>query len=255
MWRAIVAVWHSGDEICPPEGEGSNLVLGQSKSKKPPHSMSGHTLPWANDSRRVFVLLPRSEAPPRSCMTLSSTDFFQRWLRHVPAPQSRVVRFYGLYHHTHAEALVHCRAQVGQLPVVVPVARDWQTACAQRGEAHPERCPAGGQRLVCMGAIPRGGAPPPPGWATCSMTRYGRQTRARHVPGACRLGAPRGLGGTRRTLSMPGTRATPVRGGGQDLSQAQGRGVTRHNLHSACRGTPYQATSLCGQSNPEFSYT
>ena len=95
-------------------------------------------------------------------MTLSSTDFFQRWLRHVPAPQSRVVRFYGLYHHTHAEALVHCRAQVGQLPVVVPVARDWQTACAQRGEAHPERYPAGGQRLVCMGAIPRGGAPPPP---------------------------------------------------------------------------------------------
>ena len=95
----------------------------------------------------------------------------------------------------------------------------------------------------------------PPGWATCSMTRYGRQTRARHVPGACRLGAPRGLGGTRRTLSMPGTRATPMRGGGQDLSQAQGRGVTRHNLHSACRGTPYQATSLCGQSNPEFSYT
>jgi hypothetical protein len=30
MWRAIVAVRHSGDEICPPEGGGLNLTLGQS---------------------------------------------------------------------------------------------------------------------------------------------------------------------------------------------------------------------------------
>jgi hypothetical protein len=30
MWRAIVAVWHSGDEICPPEGGGLNLTLGKS---------------------------------------------------------------------------------------------------------------------------------------------------------------------------------------------------------------------------------
>ena len=94
-------------------------------------------------------------------MTLSRADFLQRWLLHVPAPQSRVVHFYGLYYHTHAEALVHCRAQVGQLPVVGPVALDWQTVCAQRGDAHPERCPACGQRLVCTGVIPRGGAPPP----------------------------------------------------------------------------------------------
>ena len=37
---------------------------------------------------------------------------------------------------------------------------DWQTVCAQRGEAHPERCPTCGQLLVCTGVIPRGGAPP-----------------------------------------------------------------------------------------------
>jgi hypothetical protein len=30
MWRAIVAVRHSGDEICPPEGGGLNLTLGKS---------------------------------------------------------------------------------------------------------------------------------------------------------------------------------------------------------------------------------
>ena len=98
---------------------------------------------------------------PRQRMTLPIGDFLQRWLLHVPAPQSRVVRFYGLYHHTHAEALVHCRAQLGQPPVGIPVALDWQTACAQRGDMHPERCPTCGQRLVCTGVIPRGGAPPP----------------------------------------------------------------------------------------------
>ena len=38
-------------------------------------------------------------------MTLSVADFLQRWLQHVPAPQTRVVRYYGLYHHTHTEAL------------------------------------------------------------------------------------------------------------------------------------------------------
>jgi hypothetical protein len=41
-----------------------------------------------------------------------------------------------------------------------PPALDWQTVCAQRGEAHPEQCPTCGQLLVCTGVIPRGGAPP-----------------------------------------------------------------------------------------------
>jgi hypothetical protein len=120
---------------------------------------------WDGDSV-TFTYRARAEeeasgGAPRSRMTLSSTDFLQRWLLHVPASQSRVVRSYGLYHHTHAEALARCRAQVGQPPMVVPVALDWHTACAQRGDAHPERCPACGQLLVCTGIIPRGGAPPP----------------------------------------------------------------------------------------------
>jgi len=120
---------------------------------------------WDGD-RVTFTYRARLEAQgsgaaPRSSMTLSSADFLQRWLLHVPAPQSRVVRSYGLYHHTHAEALGHCQAQMGQPLVIVPVALDWQTACAQRGDRHPERCPACGQLLVCPGGIPRGGAPPP----------------------------------------------------------------------------------------------
>jgi len=94
-------------------------------------------------------------------MTLPVADFLQRWLLHVPGPHTRVVRSYGLYHHAHTAALAHCRAALGQPPVEPPPALDWQTVCAQRGEAHPERCPTCGQLLVCTGVIPRGGAPPP----------------------------------------------------------------------------------------------
>jgi Putative transposase/Transposase zinc-binding domain len=118
------------------------------------------------DGERVtFTYRPRAQeyasgGSARARMTLSREDFLQRWLLHVPVSQSRVVRSYGLYHHTSTVALTRCRTQLGQPPVVVPVPLDWQTACAQRGDVHPERCPACGQRLVCTGIIPRGGAPP-----------------------------------------------------------------------------------------------
>ena len=94
-------------------------------------------------------------------MTLPVADFLQRWLLHVPVPQTRVVRCYGLYQPTRVEALTICRTALGQPPREAPPALDWQTVCAQRGDAHPERCPTCGQRLVCTSVIPRGGAPPP----------------------------------------------------------------------------------------------
>jgi Putative transposase/Transposase zinc-binding domain len=117
----------------------------------------------AFDGARVtFLQRTRQEgtaAPQR--ITLPVADFLQRWLLHVPMPQTRVVRSYGLYHPSHAAALAVCRAALGQAPLEVPAALDWQTVCAQRGDAHPERCPTCGQRLVCTRVIPRGGAPPP----------------------------------------------------------------------------------------------
>jgi hypothetical protein len=93
-------------------------------------------------------------------MTLPVADFLQRWFLHVPMPQTRVVRSYGLYHPTQAEALAGCRVTIGQPPVELPVVLAWQTVCAQRGDSPPERCPTCGQLLVCTGVIPRGGAPP-----------------------------------------------------------------------------------------------
>jgi len=121
----------------------------------------------AYDGDRVtFIYRARHEAVDAGSassqrMTLPVADFLQRWLLHVPVPQTRAVRCYGLYQHTHAEALAVCRTALGQPPMEVPLGLDWQTLCAQRGEAHPERCPTCGQRLVCTGVIPRGGAPPP----------------------------------------------------------------------------------------------
>jgi hypothetical protein len=118
------------------------------------------------DGERVtFLYRARHEEadggrPASLRMTLPVADFLQRLLLHVPTPQTRVVRSYGLYHHTSADALAGCRAALGQPPVATPACLDWQTVCSQAGEAHPERCPTCGQRLVCTGVIPRGGAPP-----------------------------------------------------------------------------------------------
>ena len=105
----------------------------------------------------------KADAGPASPqrMTLPVADFLQRWLLHVPVPQTRVVRSYGLYHPTQVKALALCRTALGQPPVETPVPLTWQTVCASRGEAHPERWPTCGQLLVCTGVIPRGGAPPP----------------------------------------------------------------------------------------------
>jgi Putative transposase/Transposase zinc-binding domain len=101
-----------------------------------------------------------SARPGLQRMTLPVADFLQRWLLHVPVPQTHVVRCYGLYHQTHTEALTLCRAHLGQPPMAIPEPLVWQTLCAQRGDVHPERCPTCGQLLVCTGVIPRGGAPP-----------------------------------------------------------------------------------------------
>ena len=81
-------------------------------------------------------------------ISLSVTDFVQRWLLHVPPPGFQVVRAYGLYAPAKRETLAQCRQGLGQAPVTVPPALDWQTHCAQQGPQHPECCPVCGQRLI-----------------------------------------------------------------------------------------------------------
>jgi hypothetical protein len=163
-------------------------------------------------------------------MTLPVADFLQRWLLHVPVPQTRVVRCYGLYHHTSAEALAVCRTPLGQMLVEVPACLDWQTLCAQRGEAHPERCPTCGQLLVCTGVLPRGGAPPP---VLAGEPRGMRPTHARWpgraVRGVVCLAVARWCSSAGQDAVSGGSegrvcRLLPYRGGGQGLWQAGWRG-------------------------------
>ena len=65
----------------------------------------------ACDGERVtFTCRARQEEadgakPAAQRLTLSIADLLQRWLLHVPMPQTRVVGSYGLYHPSHAVAL------------------------------------------------------------------------------------------------------------------------------------------------------
>jgi len=104
---------------------------------------------------------PGGQAQQRT-MRLPFEQFLGRWRRHVPPPGAVLVRCWGLYAHTQGAALAVCRQQLGQGPVQAPQQVDWQSCCAEQGEAHPERCPVCGQRLVCTALIPRVGVPPPP---------------------------------------------------------------------------------------------
>jgi Putative transposase/Transposase zinc-binding domain len=94
-------------------------------------------------------------------MRVSIEEFIRRYLVHVPPPGTRVVRAYGLYAATKRAALAGCRAQLGQEPMAEPVVLDWQTACRERGDAHPERCPRCGRLLVRLGVILPARIPPP----------------------------------------------------------------------------------------------
>jgi len=74
---------------------------------------------------------------------------------HVPEPNTKVVRGYGLYAPTAKEALLLCRKRFGQTEVKEPVLLDWQSYCKTKGDEHPERCPVCGLLLIRTREIPR----------------------------------------------------------------------------------------------------
>jgi hypothetical protein len=98
----------------------------------------------------------------RRCMRLPASAFIRRVLLHVPAPNTQVVRFYGLYHASKSAVLSQCQAQLGQVPETSAERLSWQTVCATRGDVHPERCPVCGLELVCTGTVQRHFGSDPP---------------------------------------------------------------------------------------------
>ena len=96
-------------------------------------------------------------------MTLPVDDFMKRYFLHVPEPNTKVVRYYGLYAPTAREELSECRRQLGQQPMREPDEIDWQDYCEYQGKEHPELCPVCGRKLVRLMDIPRQYHTGPPG--------------------------------------------------------------------------------------------
>ena len=93
-------------------------------------------------------------------MTVAAEEFLQRMLWHVPERGMQVIRHYGLYgRHAH-EMRDQCRAQLGQRPQEKPVVLDVEQCWEKAGHHEKLCCPVCGQRMICVGRFPPGGAPP-----------------------------------------------------------------------------------------------
>lgn len=81
-------------------------------------------------------------------MKLPTADFVLRLFQHLPEPNLKVVRHWGLYGSRCKEDLNQCRDLLGQGPVEDPPKMDWQDFCERLKGIHPELCPVCGLRLV-----------------------------------------------------------------------------------------------------------
>lgn len=84
----------------------------------------------------------------RRVMQLSTVDFVRRLFQHLPEPNLKVVRHWGLYGARCQEDLDACRELLGQDPVAETPEMGWRDFCDRIGGKHPERCPDCGARLV-----------------------------------------------------------------------------------------------------------
>jgi hypothetical protein len=76
-------------------------------------------------------------------MPLSVTEFIQRYLLHVPAAHTKIVRYYGLYATTAKEELALCRSLIGERPVSFEEIK-WQSP----KNVYPTCCPVCGRSFV-----------------------------------------------------------------------------------------------------------
>ena len=84
----------------------------------------------------------------RRVMQLPTEDFVLRLFQHLPEPNMKVIRHWGLYGARCQEELDQCRELMGQGPVEETPEMGWKDFCNRLGGKHPERCPECGVRLV-----------------------------------------------------------------------------------------------------------
>jgi hypothetical protein len=84
----------------------------------------------------------------RRVMQLSNEEFVRRLFQHVPEPNMKVIRHWGLYGARCQEDLDQCRELLGQDPVEETPVLGWKDFCDRLGGKHPECCPECGARLV-----------------------------------------------------------------------------------------------------------
>jgi len=89
-----------------------------------------------------------SSSKVRRVMQLPTADFVLRLFQHLPEPNLKVVRHWGLYGSRCKEDLDVCRDLLGQDPVEDMPKMGWQDFCGRLGGRHPELCPVCGVRLV-----------------------------------------------------------------------------------------------------------
>ena len=171
-------------------------------------------------------------------MTLPVADFLQRWLLHVPVPQTRVVRCYGLYHPRTPRPWPSAARRLGN--------RRWRSRCAGLADGV---CPAWGgpSRAVShlwaaarvYGCHPAWRcAPAGAGWGARGMRPTHDRRRGRSVRGVVCLAVARWCPCAGRDAVWGAQRARsahccPTGEAVRACGRREGVGVTRPKLHSA----------------------
>jgi hypothetical protein len=101
-----------------------------------------------NRATKEQMLAGKAGPKVRRAMELPTEDFVLRLFQHLPEPNLKMVRHWGIYGSRCEEDLEQCRELLGQGPVEDTPEIDWRDICNRLGEKHPELCPTCGVRLV-----------------------------------------------------------------------------------------------------------
>jgi len=103
---------------------------------------------WIRDQVRFSYLDNRTDPKVRRVMQLSTEEFVRRLFSHLPEPNLKVVRHWGLYNARCKDQLNECRDLLGQSAVEDVPEMGWRDFCDRLGGKAPECCPTCGIRLV-----------------------------------------------------------------------------------------------------------